>query len=45
MLLLDVFKIPVYVSLGVVITVLAASLILSLKIPPRGAAAPGDETK
>ncbi|MFN9154047.1 MAG: TerC/Alx family metal homeostasis membrane protein, partial [bacterium] len=45
MLLLDVYKIPVYVSLGVVITVLAASMILSLKIPPRGAAAAGDETK
>ena len=45
MLLLDVYKIPVYVSLGVVITVLAASMILSLKIPPRGAAAGGDETK
>jgi tellurite resistance protein TerC len=39
MLLLDVYKIPVYVSLGVVITVLAASMILSLKIPPRGAVA------
>ena len=45
MLLLDVYKIPVYVSLGVVITVLAASMILSLKIPPRGASAAGDETK
>jgi tellurite resistance protein TerC len=42
MLLLDVYKIPVYVSLGVVITVLAASMILSLKIPPRGAVARED---
>jgi tellurite resistance protein TerC len=45
MLLLDVYKIPVWASLGVVITVLTASMILSLKIPPRGAAAGGDETK
>jgi tellurite resistance protein TerC len=45
MLLLDVYKIPVWASLGVVITVLTASMILSLKIPPRSAAAGGDETK
>jgi tellurite resistance protein TerC len=46
MLLLDVYKIPVYVSLGVVITVLAAAMILSLKIPPRGsAAAVGQDAK
>ena len=44
MLLLDVYKIPVYVSLGVVITVLAASMILSLKIPPRSAG-PGADSK
>jgi tellurite resistance protein TerC len=45
MLLLDVYKIPVWASLGVVITVLTASMILSLKIPPRGAAAAGEEKK
>jgi tellurite resistance protein TerC len=44
MLLLDVYKIPVYVSLGVVITVLAASMILSLKSPPRSAG-PGADSK
>jgi len=41
MLLLDVYKIPVYVSLGVVVIVLTASMLLSLKIPPRGAASGG----
>ncbi|MBC7781878.1 MAG: TerC family protein [Proteobacteria bacterium] len=35
MLLLDVYKIPVYVSLAVVIIVLGASMVLSLRIPPR----------
>jgi hypothetical protein len=34
----------VWASLGVVITVLTASMILSLKIPPRGAVA-REETK
>ncbi|MBY0438862.1 MAG: TerC family protein [Burkholderiales bacterium] len=40
MLLLDIYKIPVWASLGVVITVLTASMILSLKIPPREAGHP-----
>jgi len=35
MLLLDIYKIPIYVSLSVVISVLAISMFLSLKIPPR----------
>jgi len=36
MLLIDIFKIPVPVSLGVVAAILVATVILSLKIPPRG---------
>jgi tellurite resistance protein TerC len=36
MLLIDVYKIPVYVSLAFVITVLTTTMILSLKIPPKG---------
>lgn len=36
MLLIDIFKIPVPVSLGVVAAVLVATVILSLKIPPKG---------
>lgn len=35
MLLMDVFKIPVSWSLGFTVTVLALTMILSLKIPPR----------
>ena len=35
MLLIDVFKIPVLVSLGGVVAILAATMWLSLKIPPR----------
>ncbi len=36
MLLIDVFKIPVPVSLGVVAAILVVTVILSLKIPPKG---------
>ena len=39
MLLIDIYKIPVPVSLGVVFAVLAVTMVLSLKIPPRDAAA------
>ncbi len=35
MLLIDVFKIPVLVSLGVVAAILVATMVLSLKLPPR----------
>jgi tellurite resistance protein TerC len=35
MLLLDVYKIPVAWSLGVTVVVLAATMLLSLKIPPK----------
>ncbi|MQP75128.1 TerC/Alx family metal homeostasis membrane protein [Stenotrophomonas sp. MYb238] len=35
MLLIDVFKIPVPVSLGVVAAILAVTMVLSLKLPPR----------
>ncbi len=35
MLLIDVFKIPVPVSLGVVAAILVATMVLSLKLPPR----------
>jgi tellurite resistance protein TerC len=38
MLLMDVYKIPVSWSLGVTIAVLAVTMILSLKIPPKGKA-------
>jgi tellurite resistance protein TerC len=38
MLLLDIFKIPVSWSLGFTVVVLALTMILSLKIPPRAAA-------
>jgi tellurite resistance protein TerC len=38
MLLLDIFKIPVSWSLGFTVLVLALTMILSLKIPPRRAA-------
>ena len=37
MLLIDVYKIPVSWSLGVTVTVLAATMLLSLRIPPHGA--------
>ncbi|WP_293712057.1 MULTISPECIES: TerC family protein [unclassified Stenotrophomonas] len=36
MLLIDIFKIPVPVSLGVVAAILTVTVILSLKIPPKG---------
>jgi tellurite resistance protein TerC len=38
MLLLDIYKIPVSWSLGFTVVVLALTMILSLKIPPRQAA-------
>jgi tellurite resistance protein TerC len=36
MLLIDVYKIPIAWSLGVTVTVLAVTMLLSLRIPPRG---------
>jgi len=36
MLLVDIYKIPVAISLAVTVLVLAATMILSLRIPPRG---------
>jgi len=36
MLLLDVYKIPVAWSLGFTVVVLAATMVLSLRIPPKG---------
>ncbi len=36
MLLIDVYKIPVSWSLGVTVAVLAATMLLSLRVPPRG---------
>jgi len=36
MLLIDVFHIPVPVSLGVVAAILAMTMVLSVKLPPRG---------
>ena len=36
LLLIDIYKIPVAWSLGVTIVVLAATMLLSLKVPPRG---------
>ena len=36
MLMIDIYKIPTLVSLGVTVAVLAVSMVLSLKIPPRG---------
>jgi len=38
MLLIDVFHIPVPVSLGVVAVILAMTMLLSVKLPPRGKA-------
>ena len=38
MLLIDVFHIPVPVSLGVVAAILAMTMVLSVKLPPRGKA-------
>jgi tellurite resistance protein TerC len=35
MLLIDIYKIPVAWSLGFTVTVLAATMILSLRIPPK----------
>jgi tellurite resistance protein TerC len=36
MLLIDLYKIPVTWSLGFTVAVLAATMILSLRIPPKG---------
>ena len=36
MLLIDLYKIPVSWSLGVTVAVLAATMLLSLRVPPRG---------
>ncbi|MGZ8273969.1 MAG: hypothetical protein ACXWUM_08630, partial [Burkholderiaceae bacterium] len=36
MLLLDVYKIPVVWSLGFTVAVLAVTMVLSLRIPPKG---------
>jgi tellurite resistance protein TerC len=36
MLLIDIYKIPVAWSLGVTVVVLAATMLLSLRVPPRG---------
>jgi tellurite resistance protein TerC len=36
MLLIDLYKIPVTWSLAFTVTVLAATMILSLRIPPKG---------
>ena len=36
MLLIDIYKIPVAWSLGVTLTVLVVTMVLSLKIPPKG---------
>ena len=41
MLLIDLYKIPVPVSLGVVFGILVVTMILSLKIPPKDGAAKG----
>ncbi|MBL8344054.1 MAG: TerC family protein [Rubrivivax sp.] len=41
MLLIDVYKIPVAVSLGFTAVTLAVTMILSLKIPPKGSAPAG----
>jgi tellurite resistance protein TerC len=41
MLLLDIYKIPVAWSLVVTVTVLAVTMVLSLRIPPKQGAAPG----
>ncbi len=38
MLLIDIYKIPVSWSLGVTFTILVATMLLSLRIPPKGAA-------
>jgi tellurite resistance protein TerC len=38
MLLIDLYKIPVSVSLAFTVLVLAATMVLSLRIPPRGKA-------
>jgi len=37
MLLIDVYKIPVGWSLGVTLAILAGTMVLSLKVPPKGA--------
>jgi tellurite resistance protein TerC len=43
MLLMDVYKIPIVASLGVIAAILGASVVASLLRPPRGAAAGGGE--
>jgi tellurite resistance protein TerC len=45
MLLIDVWKIPILASLGVVAVTIATSMVLSLLIPPTPAPAPADETR
>lgn len=44
MLLIDVFKIPVLFSLGVVVAIIASSIILSLRKENRNPAAPGSDS-
>jgi tellurite resistance protein TerC len=41
MLLIDIYKIPVAWSLGVTVAVLVATMVLSLRIPPKGGTAGG----
>jgi tellurite resistance protein TerC len=41
MLLIDVYKIPVAWSLGITLAVLAGSMLLSLRIPPKGSGGGG----
>jgi tellurite resistance protein TerC len=41
MLLIDIYKIPVAWSLGFTVVVLAATMLLSLRIPPRKGGAVG----
>ncbi len=44
MLLIDVFKIPVLVSLGVVVAILAVTMVLSVRTAPRNAELPSDRS-
>jgi tellurite resistance protein TerC len=43
MLLIDVYKIPVLVSLGVVVGILAVTMVWSLRTAPRETATPGEQ--
>jgi tellurite resistance protein TerC len=43
MMLIDLIKIPVLVSLGVVVAILAATMVLSLRTAPRLPERKGDE--